>query len=108
MNKKIISANVTVSKKFTMKKMIDIYQSAKEFNGTVYLLNEQKAVDSSNLSRVVSFLLMVKPNSKLKIIVEGTDVQYQLDKMEALCTTQVADLKITKERAIHQYQTIQI
>ncbi|MCM3178739.1 HPr family phosphocarrier protein [Cytobacillus horneckiae] len=108
MNKKIISANVIINKRFSMKKMMDIYLSAKNFNGTVYLLNNHKIVDISSLSKIVSFLLMVQPHTKLKIIVEGIEVQNQLDKVKEICTEEIGDLIISKERQVHLYQTIQL
>lgn len=62
--KEIISANVLVQNKFTMKKMLEIYQASKQFDGTTYLYSKHKAVDASNLSKLVSFLLTVKLTNK--------------------------------------------
>ncbi|MBT2690767.1 HPr family phosphocarrier protein [Bacillus sp. ISL-47] len=106
--KEIISTNVLVQNKFTMKKMLEIYQASKQFKGTTYLYSKHKAVDASNLSKLVSFLLTVKPQTTLKIIVEGNEVQDHLEKIKDMCTSHISVLRMTEKRFINSSETIQI
>ncbi|WP_394136615.1 HPr family phosphocarrier protein [Cytobacillus oceanisediminis] len=106
--KEIISTNLLVQNKFTMKKMLEIHQASKHFNGTTYLYSKHKAVDASNLSKLVSFLLTVKPQTTLKIIVEGNEVQDHLEKIKEMCTSHISVLRMTEKRFINSSETIQI
>ncbi|WP_026584521.1 HPr family phosphocarrier protein [Bacillus sp. J33] len=106
--KEIISTNVLVQNKFTMKKMLEIYQASKQFTGTTYLYSKHKTVDASNLSKLVSFLLTVKPQTTLKIIVEGNEVQNHLEKIKKMCTSHVSVSRMTEKRFINSSETIQI
>lgn len=104
----IMSSNVMVQKRFTMKKMLEIYQAAKKLNGTTYLYSRQKAVDASSLSKLVSFLLTVEPQTTLKIIVEGTDVENQLDQLTKMLTNETSVLRTSRKRLIDSSQSFQI
>lgn len=104
----IMSSNVMVQKRFTMKKMLEIYQAAKKLNGTTYLYSRQKAVDASSLSKLVSFLLTVEPQTTLKIIVEGTDVENQLEQLTKMLTNETSVLRISRKRLIDSSQSFQI
>ncbi|CAM3513693.1 hypothetical protein GCM10009865_33110 [Aeromicrobium ponti] len=106
--KEIISTNVLVQNKFTMKKMLEIHQASKHFKGTTYLYSKHKAVDASNLSKLVSFLLTVKPQTTIKIIVEGNEVQDHLEKIKEMCTSHISVLRMTEKRFINSSETIQI
>jgi phosphotransferase system HPr-like phosphotransfer protein len=106
--KEIISTNVLVQNKFTMKKMLEIYQASKHFKGSTYLYSKHKAVDASNLSKLVSFLLTVKSQTTLKIIVEGNEVQDHLEKIKEMCTSHISVLRMTEKRFINSSETIQI
>ncbi|KON89599.1 hypothetical protein AF332_24090 [Sporosarcina globispora] len=106
--KEIISTNVLVQNRFTMKKMLEIYQASKQFEGTTYLYSKHKAVDASNLSKLVSFLLTVKPQTSLKIIVEGNDVKNHLEHIKEMCNTYVAVLRMSKKRLINSAETFQL
>ncbi|WHY62957.1 HPr family phosphocarrier protein [Cytobacillus firmus] len=106
--KEIICSNVLVRNKFTMKKMLEIYQASKQFEGTTYLYSKHKAVDASNLSKLVSFLLTVKPQTSLKIIVEGTEVQNHLEHIKDMCSNHVSVLRMSEKRLINTAETIQL
>lgn len=106
--KEIISANVLVRNKFTMKKMLEIYQASKQFDGTTYLYSKHKAVDASNLSKLVSFLLTVKQQTSLKIIVEGTEVQNHLQHIKDMCSNHVSEVRLSEKRFINAAETIQL
>jgi phosphotransferase system HPr-like phosphotransfer protein len=90
--KEIISTNVLVCTKFKLKNILDIYQASKQFNGSTYLYSQHKAVDSTNLPKLVSFLLTVETQTVLKIIIEGRDVQQHLDHIKEMCTTYISVL----------------
>ncbi|WP_264736764.1 HPr family phosphocarrier protein [Cytobacillus firmus] len=106
--KEIISTNVLVQNRFTMKKMLEIYQESKQFEGTTYLYSKHKAVDASNLSKLVSFLLTVKPQTTLKIIVEGKEVQKHLEDIKEMCSNHVSVLRMSEKRLINSAETFQL
>ena len=106
--KEIMSSNVMVQKRFTMKKMLEIYQTAKKLNGTTYLYSRQKAVEATSLSKLVSFLLTVEPNTTLKIIMEGTDVEPQLDQLTKLLTNEASLLGVNRKQLLDSSESFQI
>jgi phosphotransferase system HPr-like phosphotransfer protein len=106
--KEIMSSNVMVQKRFTMKKMLEIYQAAKKLNGTTYLYSRQKAVEATTLSKLVSFLLTVEPNTTLKIILEGTDVEPQLEQLTKLLTNEASVLRVNRKRLLETSESFQI
>jgi phosphotransferase system HPr-like phosphotransfer protein len=106
--KEIMSSNVMVQKRFTMKKMLEIYQAAKKLNGTTYLYSRQKAVEASSLSKLVSFLLTVEPNTTLKIIMEGTDVEAQLEQLTVLLTNEASVLRKSRKQLLETSESFQI
>jgi len=106
--KEIISTNVLVNQKFTMKKMLEIFQASRSFEGSTYLYSKQKAVDASNLTKLVSFLLTVEPQTTLKIIVEGTEVQDHLESIKNMCTSHVSILRMSPKRLLDTTETFQI
>ncbi|WP_210364698.1 HPr family phosphocarrier protein [Bacillus sp. REN3] len=106
--KEIMSSNVMVQKRFTMKKMLDIYQAAKKLNGTTYLYSRQKAVEASSLSKLVSFLLTVEPNTTLKIIMEGNDVEPQLGKLTKMLTNEASVLSVNRKRILDSTGSFQV
>jgi phosphotransferase system HPr-like phosphotransfer protein len=106
--KEIMSSNVMVQKKFTMKKMLEIYQAAKKLDGTTYLYSRQKTVDASSLSKLVSFLLTVEPQTTLKIIFEGKDVESQLEQLTTLLTNEASVLRVNRKRLLDSSQSFQI
>ena len=106
--KEIMSSNVMVQKRFTMKKMLEIYQAAKKLNGTTYLYSRQKAVEASSLSKLVSFLLTVEPNTTLKIIMEGTDVEPQLEQLTVLLTNEASLLRKSRKQLLETSESIHI
>jgi phosphotransferase system HPr-like phosphotransfer protein len=106
--KEIMSSNVMVQKRFTMKKMLEIYQGAKKLNGTTYLYSRQKAVEASSLSKLVSFLLTVEPNTTLKIIMEGTDVEPQLEQLTVLLTNEASLLRKSRKQLLETSESFQI
>ncbi|WML49684.1 HPr family phosphocarrier protein [Neobacillus sp. PS3-34] len=108
MMKEIISTNVIVRNKFNMKKMLEIFQASKQFNGSTFLYCNHKAVDASNLPKLVSFLLTVKPQTTLKIIVEGQEVQKQLESISNMCSNHVSVVKITQKRFLNTSETFQL
>lgn len=95
--KEIISASMIVQNKFMMRNMLEIYQASRQFKGTTYLYNQHKTVDASNLTKLVSFLLTVKPQTTLKIIVEGTEVQDHLEKIKNMCTSRISVSRISEK-----------
>ncbi|MDP4163199.1 MAG: HPr family phosphocarrier protein [Bacillota bacterium] len=108
MVKEIISTNVIVRNKFTMKKMLEIFQASKQFNGSTILYSKHKAVDASSLPKLVSFLLTLHSQTTLKIIVEGQNVQEHLNLISDVCTGHVSILKISPKRFLNTSETFQI
>ncbi len=106
--KEIMSSNVIVQKKFTMRKMLEIYQTAKQLSGTTYLYSQQKAVDASNLTKLVSFLLTVKPQTTLKIIVEGTEVEECLNLLTTKLTNEASVLRVNRKRLLKTTESFQV
>jgi phosphotransferase system HPr-like phosphotransfer protein len=106
--KEIMSSNVMVQKRFTMKKMLEIYQAVKRLDGTTYLYSRQKAVEATSLSKLVSFLLTVEPNTTLKIIMEGTDVEPKLNQLTELLTNEASVLRVKRKRLIESSESFQI
>jgi phosphotransferase system HPr-like phosphotransfer protein len=106
--KEIMSSNVMVQKRFTMKKMLEIHQAAKKLNGTTYLYSRQKTVEATSLSKLVSFLLTVEPNTTLKIIMEGVDVEPQLEQLTKLLTNETSVLRINPKRLLETSESFQI
>ncbi|KIY21835.1 HPr family phosphocarrier protein [Mesobacillus subterraneus] len=106
--KEIISSNVLVEKKFTMKKMLEIYQTASKLDGTTYLYSRQKAVEATSLSKLVSFLLTVEPNTTLKIILEGIDVEPKLTLLTKLVSNEASVLRVKRKHLIETTESFQI
>ncbi|MDQ0414656.1 HPr family phosphocarrier protein [Mesobacillus stamsii] len=106
--KEIISSNVLVEKKFTMKKMLEIYQTASKLDGTTYLYSRQKAVEATSLSKLVSFLLTVEPNTTLKIIMEGIDVEPKLTLLTKLVSNEASVLRVKRKHLIETTESFQI
>ncbi|MCA1029094.1 MULTISPECIES: HPr family phosphocarrier protein [Cytobacillus] len=89
MNRKIISSSLKFEKSLTIKKMIAIYQTASKYDGTIYFLYQHNVVIPSHLSKLVTFLMMVRPKDELKVIVEGTEPEEILNQIKTLCTDDV-------------------
>ncbi|CAM3780628.1 HPr family phosphocarrier protein [Mesobacillus thioparans] len=106
--KEIMSSNVMVQKRFTMKKMLEIYQAANKLDCITYLYSRQKAVEATSLSKLVSFLLTVEPDTTLKIIMEGTDVEPQLNQLTKLLTNEASVLRVKRKRLIETTESFQI
>ncbi|CEG29677.1 HPr family phosphocarrier protein [Bacillus sp. B-jedd] len=106
--KEIMSANVIILNKFHMKKMLDIFQAAKQFNGSTYLYCKNRAVDAANLTKLVSFLLTVEKGTALKIIAEGENVQKHLDGIQEICNSEVSILRRSHKRFLNTSETFQI
>ncbi|PLR89925.1 HPr family phosphocarrier protein [Bacillus sp. T33-2] len=106
--KEIMSSNVLVQKKFTMKKMLEIHQAVRKLSGATYLYSRQKAVDASALPKLVSFLLTVEPQTTLKIIVEGTNVEAQLEQLTQMLTNEASVIGDYRKRALNSAGSVQI
>lgn len=106
--KEIMSSNVMVQKRFTMKKMLEIYQATNRLDGATYLYSRQKAVEATSLSKLVSFLLTVEPNTTLKIIMEGNDVEPKLNQLTKLLTNEASVLRVKRKRLIETTESFQI
>ncbi|CAM3646867.1 HPr family phosphocarrier protein [Mesobacillus zeae] len=106
--KEIMSSNVIVQKKFSMKKMLEIHQVAKKINGTTYLYSKQKTVDATVLPKLVSFLLTFEPQSTLKIIVEGTEAETNLEKLTTMLTNDASVVQIGNKRMLQSPGSFQL
>ncbi|PLR81200.1 HPr family phosphocarrier protein [Bacillus canaveralius] len=106
--KEIMSSNVLVQNKVTIRKMLDIHQASRQFKGTTYLYSKHKAVDAANLSKLVSFFLTVKPQTTLKIIVEGTEVDKQIAALQKLFNQDISVLRMTEKRLAANSDSFQI
>ncbi|MBT2759447.1 HPr family phosphocarrier protein [Mesobacillus foraminis] len=106
--KEIMSSNVIVQKRFSMKKMLEIHQTAKKLKGTTYLYSKQKAVDASVLPKLVSFLLTVEPQTTLKIIVEGIDVENNLHQLTKMLTNETSLVRINRKHFLETSESFQV
>ncbi|MBM7694145.1 phosphotransferase system HPr-like phosphotransfer protein [Peribacillus deserti] len=102
----IISANVLIQEKITMRQIMSFYQESKQYEGNVYLHSNQKIVDAKKLSKLVSFMLTVNADSPVKIIVEGQHVQNKLQELTEVCTVQEQTLQ--RKYFMNPTQTIQV
>lgn len=80
----VVSTSVIVQKRFSIQQMLEIYQAVKKVNGSVYFYHQQKAIDAASLTKLVSFLLTVEPNSTVKLSIEGTNVEAELERFNTL------------------------
>ncbi|MBM4764100.1 HPr family phosphocarrier protein [Bacillus sp. B15-48] len=71
----MISSTILVQKRFSFQKMLEIHQEIKSVNSSVYLLHKHKVIDASSLSKLVSFLLTVEPQTEIKLLIEGMNVE---------------------------------
>lgn len=106
--KEIMSSNVMIRKKITIKKMLEVYQTVKKLEGATYLYSRQKAVEVTSLSKLVSFMLTVQPNTTLKIIMEGVDVEPQLEKLTKMLTKEASVLQVNRKRLLDSTESFQI
>lgn len=106
--KEIMSSNVIVQKRFSMRKMLEIHQAAKKLKGSTYLYSKQKAVDASALSKLVSFLLTVEPQTTLKIIVEGTEVENDLQQLTKMLTNETSLVRMNPKHFLETSESFQV
>ena len=104
----ITSLSVIVQKKFSMRKMLEIHQTTKKLCGTTYLYSKHKAVEASSLTKLVSFLLTVEPQQMLKIIVEGTDVETDLQQLTEMLTNETTIVSTNRKHLLETSESIQI
>ncbi|SEN11071.1 Phosphotransferase system, HPr [Mesobacillus persicus] len=86
----IISSSVVVRNRFSFRKMLEIHQAVKKYNGTLYLSSQQKVVDASSLTKLVSFLLTVEQQTSLKIILEGNDTETHLEQFRRMLANETS------------------
>jgi len=81
----ILSSNVVVHNRFSFRKMLEIYQIVKEVSGAVLLSSKQNVVvEASSLSKLVSFLLTIDPETNLKIMIVGSSDEVSLQKLSRM------------------------
>ena len=90
-----------------MKKMLEIYQTASKLDGTTYFYSRQKAVEVTTLSKLVSFLLTVEPNTTLKIM-EGVDVEPKWIQLTKLVSNESSVLLVKRKHLIDTTESFQI
>ncbi|RFU70652.1 HPr family phosphocarrier protein [Peribacillus saganii] len=78
----IISSDVKVQSRLTMKGILSVYQNIKGFEGNIYFMCNHKIIDAQKLSKLVSFMLTIEEDSLIKIIVEGKEVQQKLEDLK--------------------------
>lgn len=78
----ILSSSVVVHNRFSFRKMLEIHQVVKEVRGVVFLSSKQNVVvEASSLSKLVSFLLTIHPDTNLNIFFIGTTDEVSLKKL---------------------------
>jgi len=60
------------------------------------------------LSKLVSFLLTVEPNTTLKIIMEGIDVEPKLTLLTKLVSNEASVLRVKRKHLIETTESFQI
>lgn len=83
---KIQSASITIKQKLSMKKILDIYQAAKKYEGSIYLYSKEKIANVTNMPKLVSFLLTIKTDSSIKVISQGKDPYPALSEITKIMT----------------------
>ncbi|CAH0344314.1 HPr family phosphocarrier protein [Bacillus sp. CECT 9360] len=104
----IISSDLKIKNKLTMRQIMDLHQEMKNYEGNIYLLCKHKVVDAISLSKLVSFMLTVDEDSKIKVVVEGQNVQDILDKVSKCCNPASHEERHNYKFYINPTETVQI
>lgn len=104
----IISSDLIIKNKLTMRQIMDFHQEMINYEGNIYLLCKHKVVDATKLSKLVSFMLTVEEDSKLKVVIEGQNVQSILDKVTRCCNPASKEERHNYKFYINPTETVQI
>ncbi|MDQ0219948.1 HPr family phosphocarrier protein [Peribacillus cavernae] len=104
----IISKDVKINNKLTMRQIMSLYQEMKNYRGSIYIICKHKVVDPANLSKLVSFMLTLDEKSELKVVAEGQDVQSILNNVEKCCQSVSGKEANIYEFYINPAETVQI
>jgi hypothetical protein len=81
--KEVLSIKVNQEDSLSMIDLLSLHQFSKYYNGSLYILVNQKLIKLDHLAKLVSYLLTNK--SELTIIVEGHSVQETLSQLQKWC-----------------------
>ncbi|MCT2534692.1 hypothetical protein NC661_04875 [Aquibacillus koreensis] len=84
----LLSTKVVIKDYIPVQNMLTIYEIMKNFNGSIYLLDQQRLIRSDHLSRLISFLLTCKSNKEVKMVIKGKDAQKTLALLKSYLTNQ--------------------
>jgi phosphotransferase system HPr-like phosphotransfer protein len=104
--KEIISTNINLDSNLTMKNILEIYQAAKQYKGNTIIYCNQKSVDASNMTKLVSFLLTQKANTSIKVIVEGVQAKKHLTKIKETCANRVSAFKMAEQPLLRSTEIV--
>lgn len=90
---KVISADIKTNTRLSMRQIMNLYQVTKEFKGNIYFICNHKLVDATKLSTFVSFVLILQECVDMKVILEGQNVQAMLEKVQAICKENDANVR---------------
>ncbi|WP_442599029.1 HPr family phosphocarrier protein [Neobacillus sp. D3-1R] len=104
----INSTKLTMHNKFCTKKILDIFQTIKQFDGKTYICCNYKIIDGENLPRLVSFLLTLQPKTNIKIIAEGRNVHKHLSLLKDMMTKSADYMKVNPKTVLISKKTMYI
>lgn len=104
----INSTKLTMQNNFCTKKILDIFQTIKNFEGKTYFCCNHKTVDAANLPKLVSFLLTLKPKTNIKIIAEGKNVHRHLQMLKEMMTKKAEYRKQKLKKVLIAKKTMQL
>ncbi|WP_419883299.1 HPr family phosphocarrier protein [Peribacillus sp. B-H-3] len=108
MMSELISTEISLNKKLTMRQLMELYQITKNSGSTAYFMCKQKIVDSAKLSGLVSFMLTLNECSDIKVIIEGANVQETLQNIKDCCHSSTLRQNDKFKYFANPEQTIQI
>ncbi|PWU67591.1 HPr family phosphocarrier protein [Gracilibacillus dipsosauri] len=80
--KEILSKNITIEGKLTIKEILTLYQYEKSYEGNILLLANHEIVHLNQITNLVSFFLTYHQMNEIKVVVEGTEVQKTMEEIE--------------------------
>jgi phosphotransferase system HPr-like phosphotransfer protein len=82
---KMISLQVNVTQKLTVRQIIELFQLTKNYDGTISFTCEDRVVKPARLSKLVSFMLTLNECTQLTIHVTGVDPYSITKKINQCC-----------------------
>ncbi|MCT2537131.1 hypothetical protein NC661_05830 [Aquibacillus koreensis] len=88
--RKVISSQLLLEKSLRVNTIINIHAYAKEYSGTIYFIKNNRIIDTSNFSKLLSFLLLIKKGEQFKVMIDGIDVVKAMNDITAICSQKLS------------------